>query len=388
MSDQIVTGKGAAYRSASEALHRDPVADRQAARFRKLWECGFADLIRADFYGLLAFPEGVWGNLLDAGCGTGIEAANLRRLTPGLAIHGVDISSVALADAVARVDAGDAAFYQSALERLPFADSVFDYISSHEVIEHIEDPALVLREFWRVLRPGGVCAIATPNGASWWLEHLRQRVKRALGRRGAPVGEDDTKSPSFWRREFARAGFVVERQIFDGAALEFQMLVAPPGWMPVLSRLLEPLRVVPGVNLLLCDRVKFRLLKPGRTNDRPRPISPCCPICRSALSEDGRGVSCAGGHRFLRNSAGLVDFSALAPEGGGEASAAMEEPSDAAEEPSDVSAPVRRSVPSRRWRRRALLVLSTGYAGLLLPLLPLGMILGIFYQPFRQQHLS
>jgi ubiquinone/menaquinone biosynthesis C-methylase UbiE len=388
MSDQIVSGKGAAYRSASEALHRDPIADRQAGRFRKLWECGFADLIRADFYGLLAFPPGVSGNLLDAGCGTGIEAANLRRLTRGLAIHGVDISSVALAGAVARPDAGDAVFYQSALERLPFADSVFDYITSHEVIEHIEDPALVLREFSRVLKPGGVCAIATPNGASWWLEHLRQRVKRAFGRRGAPVGEDNTRSPTFWRREFARAGFVVERQIFDGAALEFQMLVAPPGWMPVLSRLLEPLRIVPGVNLVLCDRVKFRLVKPGRATDRPQPVSPCCPICRSELSENGSGVVCAGGHRFLRNSPGLVDFSALAPEGRGEARVAMEVPNDAVEQPGDVAAAVRRSVPSRRWRRRALLALSTGYAGLLLPLLPLGMIVGIFYQPFRQQHLS
>ena len=387
MSDQIVSGKGAAYRSASEALHRDPVADRQAARFRKLWECGFADLIRADFYGLLAFPPGVSGNLLDAGCGTGIDAANLRRLAPGLAIHGVDISSVALAGAVARADAGDAVFYQSALERLPFADAVFDHITSHEVIEHIEDPALVLREFSRVLKSGGVCAIATPNGASWWLEHLRQRVKRAFGRRGAPIGEDNTRSASFWRREFARAGFVVERQIFDGAALEFQMLIAPPGWMPVLSRLLEPLRIVPGVNLLLCDRVKFRLLKPGRTTDRPQPVSPCCPICRSALSENDSNVLCAGGHRFLRNLAGLVDFTALAPEGGGEAKVAMEEASDAAEEPGDVAAPIRSPRPRRRWRRRALLVLSTGYAGLLLPLLPLGMILGLFYQPFRQQHL-
>jgi hypothetical protein len=55
----------------------------------------------------------------------------------------------------------------------------------------------------------------------------------------------------------------LERQIFDAAAIEFQMFVAPPGWMPVLSRLLEPLRIIPGINLVLCDRVKFRLLKQG-----------------------------------------------------------------------------------------------------------------------------
>jgi len=380
MSDQVVTDKSAAYRATSEALHRDPVEDRQAARFRKLWECGFADLIRADFYGLLAFPEETIGNLLDAGCGTGIEAANLRRLAPGLAIHGVDISSVILASAVARREMGDTAFYQTALERLPFADSAFDYISSHEVIEHVEDPAVVLREFARVLKPGGICAIATPNGASLWLEHLRQRVKRALGQRGAAVGDDHTRSPSFWRREVARAGFVLERQIFDAAAIEFQMFVAPPGWMPVLSRLLEPLRIIPGINLVLCDRVKFRLLKQGRTTDRPQSVSPCCPICYKTLAEDCRTVLCAGGHRFARDSLGLIDFTTLARDETAGASVVAEQPSEIA--------PVQRSVPKRRWRRGALLVLSAGYGGLLLPLLPLGLIVRIFYQPFRQQRSS
>jgi ubiquinone/menaquinone biosynthesis C-methylase UbiE len=177
MSEQVVNDKSAAYRATSEAPHRDPIADRQAARFCKLWECGFADLIRADFYGLLALPAEAAGNLLDAGCGTGIEATNLMRLAPALKIHAVDVSSVMLGDAVRRSDTGDAVFYQAALERLPFADSVFDYISSHEVIEHVEDPAVVLREFSRVLKPGGVCAIATPNGAE------------LVARTSAPAGE-------------------------------------------------------------------------------------------------------------------------------------------------------------------------------------------------------
>jgi SAM-dependent methyltransferase len=381
MSDQSVTIKGATYRAASEALHRDPIADRRATRFRKLWECGYADLIRADFYGLLALPECASGNLLDAGCGTGIEAANLLRLVPRLEVHGVDISSVSLAGAVARLESAKALFYQAALERLPFADSVFDYITAHEVIEHVEDPATVLAELSRVLKPGGVCAIATPNGASWWMEHLRQRVKRAFGRRGAPVGEDHTRPPSFWRREFRRAGFVVERQIFDAAAIEFQTFVAPARMMPVLSRVLEPLRSVPGVNLVLCDRVKFRLVKPGRTTAAACPVLPCCPICRTALSESGGAVLCGGGHRFARNSVGLVDFSSLAPE------PSVEE--DAGTELSvEVPRRARRSNLNRRARRLALLALSTGYAGFLLLLAPVGIILGVFHQPFREQRPS
>jgi 2-polyprenyl-3-methyl-5-hydroxy-6-metoxy-1,4-benzoquinol methylase len=113
------------------------------------------------------------------------------------------------------------AFYQSSLEQLPFADASFGYITSHEVIEHVETPAIVLRALSRVLKPGGICVIATPNGASLWIEHLRQRVIRLFGRRGAPVGADHTRTPGYWRRQFQSAGLVIERQIFDGAAFEF-----------------------------------------------------------------------------------------------------------------------------------------------------------------------
>jgi ubiquinone/menaquinone biosynthesis C-methylase UbiE len=381
MSDQIAGGTSAVYRAASEALHREPVAEGQAARFRKLWECGFADLIRTDFYALLDLPRDARGNLLEAGCGTGIDTANLRRLASGLGVHGVDISSLALADAAARCGTGGTLFYQAALERLPFADAVFDYISSHEVIEHIEDPAVALHELFRVLKPGGVAAIATPNGASWWLEHLRQRMRRVLGRRGAAVGEDHTRPPSFWRREFRRAGFVVERRIFDGAALEFQMLIAPASWMPVLSRLFEPLHIVPGINLVLCDRVKFRLSKPGHTPVASGPVTTtCCPICHTGLSEGAAAVVCGQGHRFARNRVGMIDFTALASEIAPNASAATGVLSAATRQ-------VHRSTWSRRWRRVALLVLSVGYAGYLLLLAPLGLSVAMFYQPFRRQPL-
>jgi ubiquinone/menaquinone biosynthesis C-methylase UbiE len=379
MSDRTIADTTAVYRTASEALHREPVAEGQAARFRKLWECGLADLIRTDFYALLHLAGDARGNLLEAGCGTGIEAANLRRLAPGISIHGVDISSVALADAAGRPDAG-ALFYQAALERLPFGNAVFDYITSHEVIEHVEDPATVLSEIFRVLKPGGAVAIATPNGASLWLEHLRQRARRVFGRRGAAIAEDHTRPSSLWQREFRRAGFVVERRIFDGAALEFQMLIAPASWMPILSRLFEPLRIVPGVNRMLCDRVKFRLSKPGQTPRASGPATLCCPICQAALSKSADAVVCDQGHRFARNRIGIFDFTMLAPEIAPDASV-MTEAAGA------IMPPLRHPIWSRRWRRLALLVLSLGYAGCLLLLAPLGMIVGLFYQPFRRQRL-
>jgi SAM-dependent methyltransferase len=352
---------------------------RRAGHYRMLRECRYEDLIRTDFYRLFAFPAGANGYLLDAGCGTANETVNLRQRIPELRIYGVDLSSASLAIAVTRPETSDATFYQSALESLPFPDAVFDYVASHEVIEHVEDPAVVLRELQRVLKPAGICVIATPNGASLWIEHLRQRVMRLFGRRGAPVGADHTRSPSFWRHQFDRAGFVLERQILDGAALEFQLFIAPVRWMPTLSRLFEPLRAVPLVNLLLCDRVKFRLRKPDVVGGVSREVIPCCPICRACLGDQGSVIVCGSGHRFARNAAGLLDFTGLAIE-----------PAARAEGPSDPTPGVRYEIASigrpawlRYLRRATLLGLSLFYTGFLLVLAPLALAVSLFHQPFR-----
>ena len=352
---------------------------RRAGHYRMLRECRYEDLIRTDFSRLFAFSAGAGGHLLDAGCGTGNETVNLQRQAPRLRIYGVDVSPTALAIAVTRPETSDSIFYRSALESLPFPDGVFDYIASHEVIEHVEDPAVVLREFYRVLKPSGVCVIATPNGASLWIEHLRQRVMRLFGERGAPVGADHTRAPSFWRHEFGRAGFAVERQIFDGAALEFQLFVAPVRWMPMLSRLFEPLRVVPLVNWLLCDRVKFRLRRPDAGDGTSGEVTPCCPVCQAGFGEEGALFVCGNGHRFARNTAGLVDFTGFAAE---PAAVAEGSPDPISEIPSFT--PAGRSRWVRYLRRGALLGLSLFYAGFLLALVPLAFAVGLFHQPFRR----
>ena len=353
---------------------------RRAGHYRMLRECRYEDLIRTDFSRLFAFSAGASGHLLDAGCGTGNETVNLQRQAPRLRIYGVDVSPAALAIAVTRPETSDSIFYRSALESLPFPDGVFDYIASHEVIEHVEEPAVVLRELYRVLKPAGVCVIATPNGASLWFEHLRQRVMRLFGRRGAPVGADHTRAPSFWRHEFGRAGFAVERQMFDGAALEFQLFVAPVRWMPMLSRLFEPLRVVPLVNWLLCDRVKFRLRRSDAGGGTSGEVTPCCPLCRAGLGGRGSVLVCANGHRFARDAAGLVDFTGLEAE----PAVVAEGSADPAPEIPPATTTAGRPLWLRYLRRKALLGLSLFYAAFLAALVPLALVVRLFHQPFRQ----
>ena len=75
----------------------------------------------------------------------------------------------------------------SPLETLPFKSGSFDVIVCKFVIEHVAAPLRVFREFWRVLRPGGVVALLTPNRLSFFafvsslIPHgVKQRAKSWL----------------------------------------------------------------------------------------------------------------------------------------------------------------------------------------------------------------
>ena len=48
-------------------------------------------------------------------------------------------------------------------EDLPYADASFDVVTATEVIEHLEDFRRIVREIQRVLKPGGVRVLSTPN---------------------------------------------------------------------------------------------------------------------------------------------------------------------------------------------------------------------------------
>jgi SAM-dependent methyltransferase len=56
-------------------------------------------------------------------------------------------------------------------ENLPFDDSSFDIVYSSNVLEHTTDPARVLREAARVLKPGGVLYLEVPNYLSYYEGH-------------------------------------------------------------------------------------------------------------------------------------------------------------------------------------------------------------------------
>lgn len=109
--------------------------------------------------------------VLDVGCGVGHWGRLLARVLPGDArVAGVDRDPFWVEQAAARAAAaglGDRFRYQQGLaEALPFPDDTFDLVTCQTVLIHTADPGAALAEMIRVLKPGGLVAVAEPNNAA------------------------------------------------------------------------------------------------------------------------------------------------------------------------------------------------------------------------------
>lgn len=98
--------------------------------------------------------------LLDAGCATGLFLGVAQ--DAGWDVEGMDISPFALSKARER----GFRVRQGTLPEPSMPSESFDVITLWDVIEHVPDPAAVVRECRRLLRPGGVLAMSTPDAGS------------------------------------------------------------------------------------------------------------------------------------------------------------------------------------------------------------------------------
>lgn len=104
-------------------------------------------------------------DLLDLGTGSGHIAEEFaRRAKRVTSVDVTDERQVKAGFEFVKVDSA----------KLPFADKAFDVVVSNHVVEHVPDQATHLQELLRVVKPGGVVYLATPN--KLWLRDPHYRL--------------------------------------------------------------------------------------------------------------------------------------------------------------------------------------------------------------------
>ncbi|HEX4999552.1 MAG TPA: methyltransferase domain-containing protein [Terriglobia bacterium] len=133
-----------------------------------LWENGNTDYLKAAETLVLRIGEmlGIDGSshVLDVAPGMGPQDVLLYRRFNGPRIEGLDATwkHVERARARARENGIDSrvSFHHGSATAIPFADGTFSHVMSIEGPEHFNTRDRFLKEAWRVLRPGGVMALA------------------------------------------------------------------------------------------------------------------------------------------------------------------------------------------------------------------------------------
>lgn len=169
------------------------------------------------------------GRWLDLGCADGGYATELLRRGAAEVI-GVDAEEDRIAAARAR-EMPRASFEVALAEELPFPDGHFDGVFMNEVFEHVGDEAATLAEVARVLRPGGLLVLISPNR---WFPFEGHGMRTSLWTTGSPVpllpwlphrlASRWMRARNYWPGQLAasvaRAGLTVESRQFIWPVLE------------------------------------------------------------------------------------------------------------------------------------------------------------------------
>jgi 2-polyprenyl-3-methyl-5-hydroxy-6-metoxy-1,4-benzoquinol methylase len=153
---------------------------QQAAEF----SAGISGEVIHFCFGAALVSQSASGAVLDWGAGRGLLTQRLLTLNRFESITAVDIQSrpSSLDSSIQWIEA-------DLNHPLNLETHSFDVIVSAEVIEHLENPRAIVREWFRLLKPEGLLIFSTPNNESW-------RALLALLMRGHFVDFGDSSYPA------------------------------------------------------------------------------------------------------------------------------------------------------------------------------------------------
>ena len=178
--------------AAETPRHDAPPIEQVKEKMRAAWMAGdFGVVARTiavcaeSFVERLPITPGM--RLLDVACGTGNVALPAARR--GAHVTGLDIAPNLLLQARARAQAEalDVTFDEGDAEQLPYPDASFDLVTSMFGAMFAPRPALVAAEFARVLRPGGLLAMANWNPESFSGQMFAVSARHVPGAPGLPA---------------------------------------------------------------------------------------------------------------------------------------------------------------------------------------------------------
>lgn len=122
--------------------------------------------------------SGAW---LDCGCAEGGYTTALARYGADQVV-GIEPNEELIRRAEDQPHPSSVTYRCASAEALPFPENSFDGVLLNEVLEHVADEELTLREIWRVLRPAGHLALFSPNRWFPFEGHgLRIDARRSIG---------------------------------------------------------------------------------------------------------------------------------------------------------------------------------------------------------------